>query len=176
MHTRSAILVFSKGTRAGEAFEKVDLALREEVLQRIRTLVKNVAPVFLLCEPSDIGIAERQDPYTDAPSIYVYDRYPGGTGLSETLLEKVDLIFGACLELVERCGCERGCPSSIGPDLEQRRPEDNRKTSWIPVGYLRRKEYVTPKGEGYGKSSGGLAARLKRIAETQLQPRRPSNT
>ncbi|MBN1685206.1 MAG: DEAD/DEAH box helicase [Spirochaetales bacterium] len=128
MHTRSAILVFSKGTRAGEAFEEVDLALREEVLQRIGTLVKNVAPVFLLCEPSDIGIAERlRDPYTDAPSIYVYDMYPGGTGLSETLLEKVDLIFGACLELVERCGCERGCPSCIGPDLEQRRPEDNRK-------------------------------------------------
>ncbi len=136
MHTRSAILVFSEGTRAGRAFEQVDPALREEVLQRIGTLVKNVAPVFLLCESSDIGIAERlRDPYTGAPAIYVYDMYPGGTGLSESLLEKVDTVFRACLELVQRCSCERGCPSCIGPDLEERRPEDNRKKAVL--GFLK---------------------------------------
>ncbi len=128
MHTRSAILVFSEGTRAAEAFAGVKPALREDVLGRIGTLVKNVAPVFLLCESSDIGIAERlRDAYTQAPSIYVYDMYPGGTGLSESLLDNIDKIFPACLELVDRCACEHGCPSCIGPDLEKRRPEDNRK-------------------------------------------------
>ncbi len=65
----------------------------------VGTLVKNVAPVFLLCESGDIGIAERlRDTYAGAPSIYVYDMYPGGTGLSESLLDNIDTIFPACLE------------------------------------------------------------------------------
>ncbi len=136
MHTRSAILVFADGTKAGSAFEGVAPELREEVLQRIGTLIKNVAPVFLLCESRDIGISERlRDPYTGAPSVYVYDMYPGGTGLSETLLGKVDEIFSACLDLVGSCPCDRGCPSCIGPDLEERRTEENRKRAVL--GFLR---------------------------------------
>lgn len=136
MHTRSAMLVFSDGTRAKRAFEQVPAELREEVIQRTGTLVKNVAPVFLLCESRDIGISERlRDPYMGAPAMYVYDMYPGGTGLSETLVEKVDAVFRACLELVDKCECEHGCPSCIGPDLEERRPEENRKKAVL--GFLR---------------------------------------
>jgi DEAD/DEAH box helicase domain-containing protein len=136
MHTRSAILVFSEGTKAAAAFAGVTPALKEDVLGRIGTLVKNVAPVFLLCESGDIGIAERlRDTYAGAPSIYVYDMYPGGTGLSESLLDNIDRIFPACLELVDNCGCERGCPSCIGPDLEERGPKDNRKEAVL--GFLR---------------------------------------
>jgi DEAD/DEAH box helicase domain-containing protein len=121
-------LVFSEGTKAADAFASVKPSLREDVLGRVGTLIKNVAPVFLLCESSDIGIAERlRDPYVGAPSIYVYDRYPGGTGLSEALLENVDKIFPACFELVEKCSCERGCPSCIGPEPTEGQPGDNRK-------------------------------------------------
>ena len=136
MHTRSAILVFSDGTKAAAAFSKVKPALKEDILGRIGTLVKNVAPVFLLCESGDIGIAERlRDTYSGVPSIYVYDMYPGGTGLSESLIENIDKIFPACLDLVENCGCEHGCPSCIGPDLEERKIEDNRKKAVL--GFLR---------------------------------------
>jgi DEAD/DEAH box helicase domain-containing protein len=128
MHTRSAILVFSDGSLASGAFQKVKAELREEVLGRLGTLVKNVAPIFLLCESSDIGIAERlRDTHTQVPSIYVYDMYPGGTGLSEGLIENIDKIFPACYDLVAGCSCEAGCPSCIGPDLEERKSEENRK-------------------------------------------------
>ena len=136
MHTRSAVLVFAEGTQAAAAFAGIKPALKEDVLGRIGTLVKNVAPVFLLCESGDIGIAERlRDTYSGAPSIYVYDMYPGGTGLSESLLDNIDKIFPACLELVDRCACEHGCPSCIGPDSEERRKEDNRKEAVL--GFLR---------------------------------------
>ncbi len=128
MHTRSAVLVFSEGTAAGVAFNRVAPELREEVLGRIGTLIKNVAPVFLLCESGDIGIAERlKDTYTQAPSIYVYDMYPGGTGLSEGLLTNIDKIFPACFDLVDQCSCRAGCPSCIGPELEDRILEEDRK-------------------------------------------------
>lgn len=132
MHTRSAVLVFSDGTRAGEAFGRIAPEMKEEVLGRIGTLVKNVAPVFLLCESGDIGISERlRDMYTQAPSIYVYDMYPGGTGLSEGLITNVDKIFPACLDLVAGCGCDAGCPSCIGPDIEERESAENRKKAVV---------------------------------------------
>ena len=137
MHTRSVILVFPEETPAGRAFASIIPELREEVLGRIGTLVKNVAPVFLLCESSDIGIAERlRDMYTDAPSLYIYDMYPGGTGLSESLLTNIENIFPACLDLVEACSCDNGCPSCIGPDLEERNADENRKKAVL--GFLKR--------------------------------------
>ena len=130
MHTRSAILVFGENTRAGQAFLGVKPELKEEILGRLGTLVKNVAPVFLLCESSDIGIAERlKDVYTHHPSIYIYDMYPGGTGLSEGLLNNLEKIFPACYELVSACSCSSGCPSCIGPDPEDNRGSDSRKTA-----------------------------------------------
>jgi DEAD/DEAH box helicase domain-containing protein len=65
--------------------------------------------------------------YTESPSIYVYDMYPGGTGLSEALLTNIDKIFPACFDLVNECSCSAGCPSCIGPELEDRASEDDRK-------------------------------------------------
>ena len=130
MHTRSSILVFSEDSAAAAAFSDVPQELKEEVLGRLGTLIKNVAPVFLLCESRDIGISERlKDDYTNNPSLYVFDMYPGGTGLSEGFLSKGSVIYDACLDLVENCPCEAGCPSCIGPDAQENPELDNRKTA-----------------------------------------------
>jgi len=116
MHTRAVVLSFPEETAAGRAFGGLSAPEREEVVADLGTLVKNVAPLFLLCAPSDIGVAERlRDPELGRPALYVYDRYPGGTGLSEGFLEKMTEILAAVLELVRRCECEEGCPSCIGP-------------------------------------------------------------
>jgi DEAD/DEAH box helicase domain-containing protein len=130
MHTRSVVLLFAGDTVAGSKFAEVPRHLQEEVIGCIGTLVKNVAPIFLLCESSDIGVAERlKDTYSGVPSLYVYDMYPGGTGLSEGFLIKAHEILGASLELLEACPCDRGCPSCIGPDDDRSTIEDNRKTA-----------------------------------------------
>ncbi|MBA7659951.1 hypothetical protein ES703_67947 [subsurface metagenome] len=85
-------------------------------MQRLGYLIKNVAPVFLLCDPRDIGVAERlKDAFFDCPGLYVYDSYPGGTGLSEGFLENILQILKGALELVSSCPCTNGCPSCIGP-------------------------------------------------------------
>ncbi|MFO7849481.1 MAG: DEAD/DEAH box helicase [Spirochaetia bacterium] len=127
IHTRAAVIVFARGTDARAAFEKIPLEIKEDILSRVGTLIRNVAPIFLLCERSDIGIVERlRDQYTGAPAVYLYDNAPGGIGLSEGFIEKLKDVLGSAFELVERCSCRGGCPSCIGPD--ESADGENRKT------------------------------------------------
>ena len=86
------------------------------IMQRLSTLIRNIAPVFLLCDPRDLGVSERlRDTVFKCPALYVYDSYPGGTGLSEGFLENAAAILHGALELVAGCSCSQGCPSCIGP-------------------------------------------------------------
>jgi DEAD/DEAH box helicase domain-containing protein len=116
MHTRSAVLLLAPETGAGAAFRRLPEAEQPLVMQRLGTLVRNVAPVFLLCDPRDLGVAERlKDPAFACPALYVYDSYPGGTGLAEGLMQNAGAVLRGCLDLVAGCPCAHGCPSCIGP-------------------------------------------------------------
>jgi DEAD/DEAH box helicase domain-containing protein len=116
MHTRAICLLMVPGSPAGEAFGRLSQLEQPVVMQRLGTLVRNIAPVFLLCDPRDLGVAERlRDTMFACPALYVYDGYPGGTGLSEGFLQNAGAILQGALELVESCPCEQGCPSCIGP-------------------------------------------------------------
>ncbi|MBN1835777.1 MAG: DEAD/DEAH box helicase [Spirochaetales bacterium] len=119
MHTRAVVLLFPPGTEAGAAFAAVGEEQRPVVMQRLGVLLRNIAPVFLLCDSRDIGVADRlKDPTYECPCLYVYDSYPGGTGLSEGFLEATEEILSGALELVTGCACAEGCPSCIGPPAE----------------------------------------------------------
>jgi DEAD/DEAH box helicase domain-containing protein len=116
MHTRTLVIVLADKTVARRAFDKLPEVLKTAVIGRIGFLVKNVAPVFLLCDPGDIGVSEKlKDPHFAAPCLYIYDKYPGGTGLAEGFREKLPLILDALHERLSSCPCESGCPSCIGP-------------------------------------------------------------
>jgi DEAD/DEAH box helicase domain-containing protein len=116
MHTRSVIMTFGEDTAAGAALAALDPTQVGPAIARLGTVVRNVAPVFLLCDPRDIGVAERvRDPHFSTPALYVYDQYPGGSGLSEALLLKIGPILHAALDLVRGCACSEGCPSCVGP-------------------------------------------------------------
>ena len=121
MHTRSTILLFDAGSPAGRLFDALGESTKGIVIQRLGVLLRTVAPVFLLCDPRDIGVAERvRDPHFEAPCLYMYDQYPGGIGLSEGFLRDLPRITRGAREVVERCPCDHGCPSCIGaPDAEQ---------------------------------------------------------
>ncbi len=117
IHTRSAILVLDDRNSSGKFFKMIDESLKEEVLSRTATLIKNVIPIFLMCDSHDVGVAEQlKDPYADNPALYFYDSAPGGTGLAEGFLKNLEQIIKASLLLVENCECENGCPSCIGPE------------------------------------------------------------
>jgi ATP-dependent helicase YprA (DUF1998 family) len=52
------------------------------------------------------------------PSIFLYDNYPGGIGLSPQLYELHQEILQKARELIESCSCHHGCPSCVGATHE----------------------------------------------------------
>ncbi len=50
-----------------------------------------------------------------APTIFLFDRYPGGTGLAERLYQERQCLLERTLAAVKRCPCRRGCPACVGP-------------------------------------------------------------
>ncbi|MBN2352731.1 MAG: DEAD/DEAH box helicase [Spirochaetales bacterium] len=116
MHTRALALLFATPTRAGEAFGRVPETAAAAAVGRLGYLVRNTAPVFLLCDPADIGVSEKiRDPHFGVSALYVYDRCPGGTGLAEAFREKLPEILAALRERLGACPCRSGCPSCVGP-------------------------------------------------------------
>ncbi|WP_133479626.1 DEAD/DEAH box helicase [Cognatilysobacter segetis] len=51
------------------------------------------------------------------PTIYLYDNFPGGVGLSEPLWTRQKELVERAIELVARCDCRAGCPACVGPVL-----------------------------------------------------------
>ncbi len=49
------------------------------------------------------------------PNIYLYDKYPGGVGLSEPLFRMSESLLEKTQRLIANCPCENGCPSCAGP-------------------------------------------------------------
>jgi DEAD/DEAH box helicase domain-containing protein len=53
------------------------------------------------------------------PTIYLYDNFPGGIGLSEPLFLRRDELVRQARALVDGCDCHAGCPACVGPVLAQ---------------------------------------------------------
>ncbi|KRG37699.1 helicase [Stenotrophomonas panacihumi] len=51
------------------------------------------------------------------PTVYLYDNFPGGVGLSEPLWQRQAELVMRAGELVQRCDCKAGCPACVGPVL-----------------------------------------------------------
>jgi len=102
-----------------ERLEEMELDLGGG-LKALATVLRNVIPVFVLCDPRDIAaIPQLRSRYDDqTPTIYVYDKYPGGIGISKKVFEIYPDIFKAASELMQNCQCGRGCPSCVGPVIE----------------------------------------------------------
>jgi DEAD/DEAH box helicase domain-containing protein len=53
------------------------------------------------------------------PTVYLYDNYPGGVGLSEPLWQRQGELVQRAMELIRGCRCRAGCPSCVGPVLDE---------------------------------------------------------
>jgi DEAD/DEAH box helicase domain-containing protein len=51
------------------------------------------------------------------PTVFLYDNYPGGVGLSQPLFDLRGEVLARARELVGRCTCRHGCPACVGPIL-----------------------------------------------------------
>ncbi len=116
MHTTSFAISLPE-----EEFAKLNDNDRHIVLQRMGYALKNIAPLYLFCSPGDIGLSEQMKPaQIEKPTIFIYDQYPGGIGLSEKLYQSAPDIILDAVTTVESCACEKGCPSCIGAQDEYR--------------------------------------------------------
>ena len=129
MHTRGVFLAFVPGSPSAAALDGTAEEMKAPVVSRTATLIRVVAPVFLLSKPGDLRVAGRiKDPHHGVSGIYAYDNYPGGIGLAESLSDRLHNLLKAALDLIEACPCEEGCPSCVGAkderDLLSGNPKD----------------------------------------------------
>ncbi len=87
-----------------------------EGLLGIANVISEVLPFLVMCDSGDIGsMVDLMN--NGAPSLFIYDKYPGGIGFAQRSFDKAEQIFQAALELISACSCEAGCPSCVGSPL-----------------------------------------------------------
>ncbi|TFE03245.1 DEAD/DEAH box helicase [Jeotgalibacillus sp. R-1-5s-1] len=80
--------------------------------------LKAIIPVHVMCDPQDIQVTPQvKAVHNQLPTLFIYDRYPGGIGLSEKVHENGQTVIRDALELIQSCVCTNGCPSCIGSGL-----------------------------------------------------------
>jgi DEAD/DEAH box helicase domain-containing protein len=71
-------------------------------------------PLFAMCDRADIGgLSTPVHRQTTLPTIFVYDGYPGGVGISRRGYDAFESLARDTVGVIVRCPCERGCPGCI---------------------------------------------------------------
>lgn len=87
----------------------------EHALNGLAKLFQQIAPIFVMCDANDLHVVPQiKAIHNEKPTIFLYDRYPGGIGLSKEVFTHFSTIFLQVVEAITRCRCEDGCPSCIG--------------------------------------------------------------
>jgi DEAD/DEAH box helicase domain-containing protein len=116
MHTNAFWYTFP-----GDVFLKVGVERPDfgGALRGLANILGKIAPLWVMCDSRDLrSISQVRAPFSEQPTVYVYENIPGGVGLSRKLFAESDKLFEACLEHVRKCPCPAGCPSCTGPSLE----------------------------------------------------------
>jgi DEAD/DEAH box helicase domain-containing protein len=109
-----------------------------------------MSPMFAMCDRWDIGgVSTPQHTDTDLPTIFIYDGFEGGIGISETLYAEIKQLFEATLQLISNCECSEGCPSCIySPKCgNENKPLDKRAAKIILKMLLKTVTDKVPKGK-----------------------------
>ncbi|MEJ2110268.1 MAG: DEAD/DEAH box helicase, partial [Acidobacteriota bacterium] len=131
MHTTSYWITLSR-----ELLDALPYTIseRQDGLFGLLHALESVACLLLMCDRMDLGSTigegapgspEARNSWNDVPeprkeeffepTLYLYDAYPGGIGLSEPLCRIHGTLVARTLELIADCRCEQGCPSCVGP-------------------------------------------------------------
>jgi DEAD/DEAH box helicase domain-containing protein len=103
-----------------------------DALEGLGEALEGVATVFLMCDAGDLGfrlvgiedaanVAHTADGLTagegspdELPTLYLYERYPGGVGFHEALYLAAPRLLADVDRLLAGCDCEDGCPACVG--------------------------------------------------------------
>jgi DEAD/DEAH box helicase domain-containing protein len=88
-------------------------------LRGLANILGKMAPLWVMCDPHDLrSISQVRAPFTEKPTVYIYENIPGGVGLAEKLFAESDRLFESAREHVYKCPCSSGCPACVGPPME----------------------------------------------------------
>lgn len=108
MHTTATWLSFEPFERWGE--ERISTALAS-----VAYVLQSLTPLFVHCDRADISVVPQMKAvHNDLPTLFMYDNYPGGIGLSEKMYTSLPQLITRARDHVAKCRCEAGCPSCIG--------------------------------------------------------------
>ena len=123
MHTASfwwtvpSSLCLSTGLSKGAAIDG---------LRGILRTLELVSTVALMCDPRDIGqtlddgaLGSNGDGMVEGapgfdPTLFLFDNVPGGIGLAARIYEEAEGLLVRARGVMERCGCDLGCPMCVG--------------------------------------------------------------
>ena len=101
----------NRDSKAGESAARM-----QDSMIGLSHVLSNTAPIYLMCGRNDIRVLyQTKSPFTQRPTVFIYDNYPGGVGFSDKLYELHEELFRTAYRLITQCECENGCPSCVGP-------------------------------------------------------------
>lgn len=116
LDTQAVVLTLSNRTAAELGLVGGD---RGSAWRGAGQLLRRVAPLFLRCQPSDLGLSTQvRSPHFRRPTITVWERVQGGVGLSELFGRAHREILDAAREVALGCACSLGCPGCVGTVAE----------------------------------------------------------
>ncbi|CAH1196585.1 DEAD/DEAH box helicase [Paenibacillus sp. LjRoot153] len=111
LHTSSYWFTFDEAMSAGRSANDM-----QHALLGIANVLAHLAPLYLMCDPMDIRVVPQvKAVHSKLPTVFFYDRYPGGVGLSDRLYEVHGQLMDQARSLIKSCGCISGCPACVGP-------------------------------------------------------------
>lgn len=92
----------------------------QSTMSGIAYIMRNLAPLYLMCAESDIQVSFAQDSMLGdgKGAIVIYDHFRGGIGLSKKLFTNLQEVLQLCYIQIKDCQCSDGCPSCTGPVAE----------------------------------------------------------
>ncbi|HZP56763.1 MAG TPA: DEAD/DEAH box helicase [Dehalococcoidia bacterium] len=101
-----------------ESAGRIPRAELQEALWGCARLLRNLAPIFVMCDPRDLqAVAQIRSPFTGRPTLFLYENQPGGVGMARRLFEVHAALMAAAREAAVACACVAGCPGCIGPSI-----------------------------------------------------------
>jgi DEAD/DEAH box helicase domain-containing protein len=95
-----------------------------EALSGVRNLVLTWLSMLSMCDPADLG-GVLDSSNLGRPTLFVFDRYPGGLGFAEQGYARLEELMRGAREHVRACRCDGGCPSCVGlPILRPAQQQD----------------------------------------------------
>jgi DEAD/DEAH box helicase domain-containing protein len=111
LHTSAYWFTLNEALTEGMAADDLQFAL-----PGLANVLVHIAPLYLMCDPFDIRVVPQvKSKFDRKPTIYFYDRYPGGVGLSERLFELHGELLREAGRVIRTCTCLSGCPACVGP-------------------------------------------------------------